>query len=76
MAFNDEPPMVYTQAAETGRLFDEPTVVTRFTLTYDPLGGAALSPGASLALIEQAAEEYEDAHRTRPEDRDVAQEQL
>lgn len=72
MAFIDEPPMVYTQAAETGRLFDEPTMVTRFTLTYDLLGGAALSPGAFLALIEQAAEEYEDAHRTRSEDRDVA----
>lgn len=72
MAFDDEPPMVYTQASETGRLFDDPTMVTRSTLTYDLLGGTALSPGTSLTLIEQAAKEYEDAHRTRSEDRDLA----
>jgi transcriptional regulator with XRE-family HTH domain len=72
MTFEDAPPLVYNQASETGRLFDDPAVVTRSTLTYDLLGGAALSPGASLDLIEQAAKEYEDAHRTRSEDRDLA----
>lgn len=72
MTFEDAPPVMYAQGAETGRLFDDPTVVTRSTLTYDLLGGAALSPAASLDLIEQAAKEYEDAHRTRSEDRDLA----
>ncbi|MCC9710467.1 helix-turn-helix transcriptional regulator [Streptomyces sp. MNU76] len=72
MTFEDAPPLVYNQASETGRLFDDPTVVTRSVLTYDLLGGTALSPGVSLALIEQAAKEYEDAHRTRSEDREVA----
>ncbi|UUU33007.1 helix-turn-helix transcriptional regulator [Streptomyces sp. CA-210063] len=72
MTFEDAPPLSYTEGSETGRLFDDPAVVTRSVLTYDLLGGAALSPGASLALIEQAAKEYEDAHRSRPEDRDLA----
>ncbi|BBC34243.1 XRE family transcriptional regulator [Streptomyces graminofaciens] len=72
MTFEDAPPLVYNQASETGRLFDEPAVVTRSTLTYDLLGGTALSPGVSLDLIEQAAKEYEDAQRSRSEDRDLA----
>jgi transcriptional regulator with XRE-family HTH domain len=72
MTFEDAPPLVYSDAAETGRLQDDPAVVTRSTLTYDLLGGAALSPGASLDLIEQAAKEYEDADRARSEDRDLA----
>ncbi|MEH0429284.1 helix-turn-helix transcriptional regulator [Streptomyces stelliscabiei] len=72
MTFEDAPPLAYSDGAETGRLQDDRSVVTRSTLSYDLIGGAALSPGASLAMIEQAAEEYEDAHRTRPEDRDLA----
>lgn len=72
MTFADAPAVVYVQGTETGRLMDEPAVVTRSTLTYDLLGAAALSPAASLDLIEQAAKEYEDAHRTRSEDRDLA----
>jgi hypothetical protein len=72
MTFDDAPPLVYAQSIETGRLLDDPAVVSRCTLTYDLLGAAALSPDASLALIEQAAEEYEDAHRARSEDRNLA----
>ncbi|MEE1835356.1 helix-turn-helix domain-containing protein [Streptomyces sp. SP17KL33] len=72
MTFEDAPPLSYTEGSETGRLFDDPAVVTRSTLTYDLIGGAALSPGASLDLIEQVAEEYEDAQRSRLEDRDLA----
>ncbi|WP_055716391.1 helix-turn-helix domain-containing protein [Streptomyces torulosus] len=72
MTFDDAPPMVYTQGVRTGRLMDEPAVVTRCALTYDLLGAVALSPDASLALIEQAAEEFEDAHRSRPDERDLA----
>ncbi|MHC0429657.1 helix-turn-helix domain-containing protein [Streptomyces sp. O3] len=72
MTFNDAPPMAYVQAQETGRLLDDPPLVTRMTLTYDLLGAAALSPDASLALIETAAEEYEDAHQARSDGRDLA----
>ncbi|WP_326581878.1 DUF5753 domain-containing protein [Streptomyces sp. NBC_00481] len=72
MAFEDAPPLAYADGSETGRLLDDPAVVTRSTLTYDLLGGAALSPGASLDLIEQAAKEYEDAYRTRSEECDLA----
>ncbi|MFF3487527.1 helix-turn-helix domain-containing protein [Streptomyces sp. NPDC002701] len=72
MTFEDAPPLAYVQGAETGRLLDDPAVVTRCTLTYDLLGAAALSPAASLALVEQAAEEYEHAYGARSEDRDLA----
>ncbi|MBV1936718.1 helix-turn-helix transcriptional regulator [Streptomyces sp. BV286] len=72
MAFDDAPPLVYAQGAETGRLLDDPTVVTRCSLTYDLLGAAALSPDASLDLIEQAAEEYEHEPRARSHDRNLA----
>ncbi|WP_316727596.1 DUF5753 domain-containing protein [Streptomyces sp. 11x1] len=72
MTFEDAPPLAYADGSETGRLQDDPAVVTRSTLSYDLIGGAALSPGVSLALIEQAAKEYEDAQRTRSEDRDLA----
>ncbi len=72
MTFNDAPPMVYCQGSESGRLLDDPAVFARSALTYDLLGAAALSPDASLALIEQAAKEYKDADRTRSEDRDLA----
>jgi len=72
MTFDDAPPAVYAQATESGRLLDDPAVVTRCTLTYDLLGAAALSPDASLALIEQAAEEYEHEPRARSHDRNLA----
>ncbi|WP_097249923.1 helix-turn-helix domain-containing protein [Streptomyces sp. 1222.2] len=72
MTFDDAPPMVYCQGSESGRLLDDPSVFARSALTYDLLGAAALSPDASLALIEQAAKEYKDADRTRSEDRDLA----
>ncbi|WP_197287669.1 helix-turn-helix domain-containing protein [Streptomyces apocyni] len=72
MTFNDAPPMAYVQAAETGRLLDDPPLVARMTLTYDLLGAAALSPDASLALIETAAEEYEHGQQARSDGRDLA----
>ncbi|MEI5527231.1 helix-turn-helix transcriptional regulator [Streptomyces brasiliscabiei] len=72
MTFDDAPTLVYVQGTETGRLLDEPAVVTRSTLTYDLIGAAALSPAASLAVIEQAAEEFENAHCAQSEDCDLA----
>ncbi|MFJ9414166.1 Scr1 family TA system antitoxin-like transcriptional regulator [Streptomyces sp. NPDC101227] len=58
MHFADGPPIVYTEALFWGRPFEEPAMVRRATATYDLLRAAALSPEASLSLIESAAESY------------------
>ncbi|MFH8467465.1 DUF5753 domain-containing protein [Streptomyces sp. NPDC017991] len=69
MTFDDAPPVAYVQAAGTGRLSVDPAVITRCTLTHGLLGTAALSPLASLTLVERAAEEYEryDGHEEHAE---------
>ncbi|MEV0525123.1 helix-turn-helix transcriptional regulator [Streptomyces sp. NPDC050439] len=58
MRFEDAPPTLYTETGFSGNLIDEPAVVKRAHATYDLLRAAALSPEASLALIESAAEDY------------------
>ncbi|TLS40495.1 helix-turn-helix transcriptional regulator [Streptomyces montanus] len=58
MDFEDAPPTVYTEAVFSGNLLDDPVVVKRAQASYDLLRAAALSPEASLALIESVAEDY------------------
>ncbi|AZM53144.1 transcriptional regulator [Streptomyces sp. WAC 01529] len=58
MEFEDAPPTAYTETSFSGTLVDEPAVVMRAQRAYDLLRAAALSPEASLALIESAAEDY------------------
>ncbi|MFE0100106.1 helix-turn-helix domain-containing protein [Streptomyces sp. NPDC059009] len=58
MDFEDAPPTAYTETSFSGTLIDEPAVVARAQRAYDLLRGAALSPEASLALIESAAEDF------------------
>ncbi|WP_031477007.1 helix-turn-helix domain-containing protein [Streptomyces bicolor] len=58
MEFEDAPPIAYTETSFSGTLLDDPAVVKRAQRAYDLLRGAALSPSASLALIESTAEDY------------------
>ncbi|MGY6018483.1 helix-turn-helix domain-containing protein [Streptomyces spinosirectus] len=58
MEFEDAPPTAYTEAVYSGHLLDDPAVVKRAHGAYDQLRAAALSPEASLALIDSAAEDF------------------
>ncbi|WP_411089920.1 helix-turn-helix domain-containing protein [Streptomyces sp. 061-3] len=58
MSFDDAPPLVYLQGLGTGKLHDDPATVRHYELTYDLVAASALSPEASLALIESVAEDH------------------
>ncbi|MEV2249550.1 helix-turn-helix transcriptional regulator [Streptomyces sp. NPDC050147] len=58
MEFEDAPPTVYTEAVLSGNLLDDPAVVKRTRSSYDQLRAVALSPEASLDLIDSASEEF------------------
>lgn len=59
MSFVDEPPLAYVDGMGIGHLQDDPATVRQYELTYDLVVASALSPAASLALIESVAEDYE-----------------
>ncbi|MDP5313706.1 helix-turn-helix transcriptional regulator [Streptomyces poriferorum] len=59
MTFSDAPPLVYLQGLGTGQLQDDPASVHQYELTYDLVVASAISPAASLALIESVAEDYD-----------------
>lgn len=58
MSFSDAPSLAYLQGLGTGKLQDDPATVRHYELTYDLVAASALSPEASLALIESVAEDY------------------
>ncbi len=64
MEFEDAPSTAYTEAVYSGNLLDDPAVVKRAQGTYDLLRAAALSPEATLALMESAAEDYRRCEQT------------
>jgi transcriptional regulator with XRE-family HTH domain len=58
MTFPDAPPVSYAESAYTGQLVEEPRLVAQYQRAYDLIRAAALSPKASLALIESVAKDY------------------
>ncbi|MBP2582076.1 transcriptional regulator with XRE-family HTH domain [Streptomyces sp. PvR006] len=58
MEFEDQPPTAYAETGFSGTLLDDPAVVKQAQRAYDLLRVATLSPEASLALIESAAEDF------------------
>ncbi|MFP1628337.1 helix-turn-helix domain-containing protein [Streptomyces sp. 5K101] len=57
MTFPDAPPLIYTEAQYSGDTIDDPALVKQYRKAYDRLRAAALPPEASLAMIEEAAED-------------------
>ncbi|MER6499844.1 Scr1 family TA system antitoxin-like transcriptional regulator [Streptomyces sp. NPDC001455] len=71
--FTDEPPLFYTESQHHGHTVDDPGLVKQYRRSYDRLRAAALPPGASLTMIEEAAEDYRNGVQPiRIERRDLA----
>ncbi|MFG2224333.1 helix-turn-helix domain-containing protein [Streptomyces sp. NPDC048644] len=58
MEFDDAPQLVYAEGPYHGQIIDDPALVKQYRKAYDRLRAAALSPEASLAMIDEAAEDF------------------
>ncbi|UIX33256.1 helix-turn-helix domain-containing protein [Streptomyces sp. GQFP] len=63
MTFPDAPPLIYTEGLHSGQLIDYPALVKNYRRSYDLLRATALPPETSLAMVEQAAEDYRNGKR-------------
>lgn len=59
MSFSDAPQLAYVDGLGIGKLEDDPATVRQYELAYDLVMASAVSPTASLALIESVAENYD-----------------
>ncbi|MFK0291709.1 helix-turn-helix domain-containing protein [Streptomyces sp. NPDC090442] len=58
MTFADAPPVLYVESLHSGQLIDYPPLVKQYRESYDLLRAAAMSPAASLSVIETAAGDF------------------
>ncbi|GAA2630617.1 hypothetical protein GCM10009863_52720 [Streptomyces axinellae] len=58
MTFPDAPALVYTEGPHSGDTIDDPGLVADYRRSYELLRAAAMPPKASLAMIQDAAEDY------------------
>jgi transcriptional regulator with XRE-family HTH domain len=62
MTFADAPKIAYTEGPHSDHIMDDPEAVKACELSYDLARATALSPAASLALIESAIKDYTHGH--------------
>ncbi|MFE3553083.1 helix-turn-helix domain-containing protein [Streptomyces kronopolitis] len=65
MTFRDAPPLAYLESQYSGDTIDDPALVQKYRKAYDWLRAAALPPKASLAMIEEAAEDFRNGKQPR-----------
>lgn len=59
MTFDDAPPIAYNEGAHTAQLIEDPALVGKYMKSYDHVRAAALSPAASLTVLESAVRAYQ-----------------